>query len=211
MIKEPTIKLLQRKINLLEKEVIKFIHREDEEKRKQHIIDYGHIKRTKSLMNIIHELHRELRALASDNNVKLRTVTNSLTGRTKELNSIYHITKLKSDNSLSVIQILQSVIDDILPAIPYSKRACARIVLASHTIQTSPFRESEWKLSKDIMLFKEKIGTLEIFYAEKFPEIWNEFSLEGTNNLLTAVAESIAQIVERENVKNKIKLKRVKI
>ena len=66
MAKELTIKSLQHKIKLLKNDAIKHIRREEEANRKRQFVEYGHIKRTTSLINIIQELHREFSELKSD-------------------------------------------------------------------------------------------------------------------------------------------------
>jgi hypothetical protein len=198
MSKERTIESMQSNINKLEKELSNHILKEDELNRKQKLVEYGHIKRTMSLINIIQELHNEIRELAYVKDKEMKTISKYLADRIKELNSIYSITKLNSESTLSMDLVLQSVVDFIPPAMRYPKLACARIVFENYGIQTSNFVDTKWKFSKDIKINDEVIGILVICYLEKIPEIKEIFSMEEFNKLVTAVTESISQIVARE-------------
>ena len=200
MPKELTIESMQSRIDQLEKEVIKHIHKEDELNRKQKFVEYSHIRRTLSLINIIQELHNEL-----------RTISKYSSDRIRELDSIYSITKLKSDSAFSMDLVLQSVVDFIPPAMRYPELACARIKFKNHNIQTINFVDTKWKFSKDIMIYDEVIGTLVICYLEKIPQIDKIFSMEEFNNLVAAVTESISQIVERERAEMEIREGRAEI
>lgn len=211
MPKELTIESMQSRIDQLEKEVIKHIHKEDELNRKQKFVEYSHIRRTLSLINIIQELHNELSELKYKKDNELRTISKYSSDRIRELDSIYSITKLKSDSAFSMDLVLQSVVDFIPPAMRYPELACARIKFKNHNIQTINFVDTKWKFSKDIMIYDEVIGTLVICYLEKIPQIDKIFSMEEFNNLVAAVTESISQIVERERAEMEIREGRAEI
>ena len=57
----------------------------------------------------------------------------------------------------------------------------------------------------------ERIGALEICYLEEKPELEEGSFIEETKNLITSIAESIAQIVEREWAEIEIRKCRNKI
>jgi len=211
MSKERTIESMQSNINQLEKEVSKHIRKEDELNRKQKFVEYGHIKRTMSLINIIQELHNEFSELEYVKDKEMKTISKYLADRIKELNSIYSITKLKSESTFSMDLVLQSVVDFIPPAMRYPKLACARIVFENYGIQTSNYVDTKWKFSKDIKINDEVIGILLICYLEKIPEIDEIFSMEEFNNLVNAVTESISQIVVREKAEMDIRKSRAEI
>lgn len=211
MSKERTIESMQSNINQLEKEVLKHIRKEDELNRKQKIVEYGHIKRTMSLINIIQELHNEFSELKHAKDRELKNSSINLAGCIRELNSIYSIAKLKPECTFTMDLVLQSVVDYIPSAMRYPKLACARIVLKNCDIQTSNFVDTKWKFSKDIMINDEVIGALEICYLDMIPDIDKIFSMEEFNHLVTAFTESISHIVERERVEMGIRKGRAEI
>ena len=51
----------------------------------------------------------------------------------------------------------------------------------------------------NIMVNNERIGTLEVCYLSKKRELEEGLFLKEVKNLIAAIAESIAQIVERES------------
>ena len=52
MVEKPTYKELERKINQLEREILEYVHKEKEFTEELKSVEYGHLKRTISLMKI---------------------------------------------------------------------------------------------------------------------------------------------------------------
>jgi hypothetical protein len=67
-----------------------------------------------------------------------------------------------------------------------------------YEFKTKNYKDTKCKLSQDIMLNNERIGTLEVCYLEEKPEFEKEPYLKEVKNLIFAIAESIAQIVDRD-------------
>jgi len=65
MAANPTYSELERKIQKLEKEAIEYLRKEKEFARERKLIDYGHMKRTLSLMRINEELNKEINEIKS--------------------------------------------------------------------------------------------------------------------------------------------------
>jgi hypothetical protein len=89
--------------------------------------------------------------------------------------------------------------------------ACARLLFAHHSFKTHNFIDTEWKLSQAITVNNDKIGVLEVCYLENRPELAKTLFFGETKNLVAAIAESIAQIVEREWAEVEIQKGRTKI
>lgn len=199
------------KIGRLEREVLEYIRKEKEFNRKQKLVEYGHMKRTISLMQIIEELNREVCELKRANKEKMQRVTINLEERIQELNSLYDISSLKAGTNFALDHVLQAVVDFIPPAIQYPEIACARIVLEGYNFETKNFRDTRWKMSQEIRVENERIGVLEICYLKKMPELEKVLFHEETQNFVAAVAESIAQIIEREWAEIEIRRGRIKL
>lgn len=199
------------KIGRLEREVLEYIRKEKEFNRKQKLVEYGHMKRTISLMQIIEELNREVCELKRANKEKMQRVTINLEERIQELNSLYDISSLKAGTNFALDHVLQAVVDFIPPAIQYPEIACARILLEGYNFETKNFRDTRWKMSQEIRVENERIGVLEICYLKKMPELEKVLFHEETQNFVAAVAESIAQIIEREWAEIEIRRGRIKL
>jgi PAS domain S-box-containing protein len=117
--------------------------------------------------------------------------------RVKELNCLYGISELIEQADLSLPEILQGTVELVPPAWKYPETVCARILLDDQTFQTEGFRESSWKLSRDIRVYGQPAGRIEVYYLEERPEEEEGPFLEGERSLLHAIAERLGRIVER--------------
>ena len=198
MVEKPTYKELERKITQLEREILEYVRKEKEFTKKQKLVEYRHVKRTISLMKINEELNREIKGLKRADKEELRYVSNKLKERIKEIKCLYDISSLRDETNFSLDDILQGIVDFIPSAIQYPEIACARILFNRYDFTTKNFKDTKWKLSQEIKVYNERIGALEVCYLEEKPELEEEPFIEETKNLITSIAESIAQIVERD-------------
>ena len=211
MTEKPTYKELERKNKQLEKEALEYMRKEREFNKKRKLVEYGHMKRTISLMKINEELNREIKDLKRTDKEELEYVSNRLRERIKELNCLYDISSLRYGTNFSLDEVLQAVVDFIPPAIQYPEITCARIRFDRYDFITKNFKDTKWKLSQEIKVNNERIGTLEVCYLEEKPELEEGPLLKETKKLITAIAENIAQIVERDWAEIEIRKCRNKI
>jgi hypothetical protein len=71
MAEKPTYQELERKIKKLEKEALDYLRKEEEFNEERRLTDYGHLKRTVSLLKINDELNREIEETKSAGKEKL--------------------------------------------------------------------------------------------------------------------------------------------
>jgi len=211
MADKPTYNELERKIKKLEREALEYMRKEREFNKERKLVDYGHLKRTISLMKVNAELNREINELKSADNEELGYVSNMLAERIKELNCLYDISSLRDVTSFSLDGILQAIVDFIPTAIQYPEITCARIKFDHYEFTTKNFKNTKWKLLQEIKVNDERIGDLEVCYLEKKRELEEGPFLAEAKNLITAIAESIAQVVERDWAEVEIRKCRDKI
>ncbi len=202
---------LERKIQKLEKEAIEYLHKEREFNRERKLIDYGHMKRTLSLIRINEELNREIKEIKSADKENLEKISRKLRGRIKELNCLYDISSFRERNDFSLDSILQEMVDFIPPACQYPEITCARIIFEGYEFTTNNFKDTRWKQSFNIKVENKQIGVLEVCHLEKSTKIKKELFLEEEKSLITAIAESIGRLVEREWAEAEIRKCRNKI
>jgi len=202
---KPTYNELERKNKQLEKEVLEYICKAKELTKKRKVTERSHIRRTMSLMHLIEELDREIKELKRSDAEELGLVSHRLQERIKELNCLYDISSFRDVTDFSLDAVLQAVIDFIPPAIRYPEITCARLIFGGYEIKTKNFRDTKWKLSREITVTDKWIGTLEVCYLEKKPELEAGPFLREAKNLINAVAESIAKIIEREEAETAIR------
>jgi hypothetical protein len=197
MTEKPAYQELEQRIKQLEGEVLEYIRKEKAFNEERKLLEFSHLRRTISLMKINEELKREIKKHTRVDE-KLKQVSRRLRERIKELNCLYDISSLRAGTSFSLDDVLQEVVDFIPPATEYPEITCARILFDRYEFATDNFRDTKWKLSQKIRLNNEWIGTLEVCYLEENPELEEESFLKEVKNLISAIAESIAQIVERD-------------
>jgi hypothetical protein len=208
---KPTYNELERKNKQLEKEVLEYIRKAKELDEKRKVTERSHIRRTMSLMQINEELNREIKELKRSGSQELEMVADELRERIKELNCLYDISSFRDATDFSLDAILQEVVDFIPPAIQYPEITCARLIFGGYEITTKNFKDTRWKLSQEIKVNNVRIGALEVCYLEEKSELEQGPFLNEARNLITSVAESIAQIVEREWAEMEIRKCRNKI
>ena len=198
MIEKPTYKELERRIKQLEREVLEYVRKEKEFNEERKFLEYGHIRRTISLMKINEELKRESKKLNRSDAEELGLVSHRLKERIKELNCLYDISSFRDATDFSLDAVLQAVIDFIPPAFQYPEITCARIILDRYEFTTKKFKDTRWKLAQEITVNNERIGTLEVCYLEEKPALDEGPFLKEAKNLIGAIAETLAKIIERE-------------
>ncbi|MGA8180345.1 MAG: hypothetical protein WB792_09815 [Desulfobacterales bacterium] len=202
---KPTYNELERKNKELEKEVLEYIRKAKELNNKRKATERSHIRRTISLMHIIEELDKEIKELKRSDAEELGLVSHRLQERIKELNCLYDISSFRDATDFSLDAVLQAVVDFIPPAIQYPEIACARLIFGDYEIKTKNFRDTKWKISREIAVTDKWIGTLEVCYLEEKPELEEGPFLKEAKDLINAVAENIGKIIEREEAEDAIR------
>jgi hypothetical protein len=211
MAEKPTYSELERKIKKLEKEALEYLRREREFNADRKLIDYGHLKRTISLMKINDELNREIKKIKGADKEELEQISHKLRGRIKELNCLYDISSFRKGNDFSLDSLLQEMVDFLPPACQHPEITCARIIFDDYEFTTKNFLDTNWKQSFSITVHNKQIGSLEVCRLEKKPELEKGLFLEEEKSLIGAIVESISRIVEREWAETEIRKCRKKI
>jgi hypothetical protein len=195
MTEKPAYKVQEKRIKQLESEVLEYIRKEKELNEQLKLLEHSHLRRTLSLMKINEELRREIKKHARADE-KLERVTHKLRERAKELKCLYDISSLRAGTSFSLDDVLQEIVDFIPPATEYPESTCARIKFNRYEFTTKNFKDTKRKLSQEIKVNNERIGTLEVCYLIEKHELEKEPFHKELKNLISAIAESVAQIVE---------------
>jgi len=136
---------------------------------------------------------------------ELEQVFHSLGERIKELECLYSISKLRDRTDFSLEDIIQAITDLIPPAWQYPEITCARIIFDGYKFTTINYKNSRWKLTCDIKVYSEKVGTLEVCYLEEKSKFDEDPFLKEERNLIGAIAERISKFIEREWAEDEIR------
>jgi hypothetical protein len=205
MTEKPTYEELERSNKHLKREILEYMRKEKEFNKQRKLLEYSQIRRTISLMKINEELEKEIKQSTDADKEELEQVSLRLRERIKELNCLYNISRLGASADFSLDAILQAVIDFIAPAFQYHAITCARIVFDGYEFKTKNFKDTSWKLTHEITVNNEQIGTLEVCYLEERPALDEAPFLKEAKNFISAIAENIAKIVEREWAEEEIR------
>jgi hypothetical protein len=211
MTEKLTYKELERKIKKLEKEAREYVRKEREFNEERRSVDYGHMRRTISLMKINEALSREIKEIKRGDKEELEQISRKLRGRIKELNCLYDISNFRASNDFSLDGILQEIVDFIPPACQYPEFTCARIIFEGYEFTTKNFMDTSIEHSLSIKVHNKQIGVLEVGLLKKKSEVETKPFLEEEKSLIGAIAESIARLVEREWAEIEIRKCRNKI
>jgi hypothetical protein len=183
MTENPIYEDLERKIHQLELDLLEY-------RRKNKVLKEDLTREIKKRKRVEKELER---------------VSHSLGERIKELNCLYSISKLRERTDFSLEDILQAIVDLIPPAWQYPEITCARIIFDGYEFTTTNYKRSKWKLTRDIMVYSERVGTLEVCYIEEKLELDEGPFLREERKLINAIAERIAKFIEREWAEDEIR------
>ncbi|MBW1853539.1 MAG: PAS domain S-box protein [Deltaproteobacteria bacterium] len=139
---------------------------------------------------------------------ELQEQTYNLGERVKELNGLYSISKIVEETGISLEEMLQGIVDLIPPAWQYPEITCARIILGDQVYQTGNFEETVWKQANRFVVHGDQVGTLEVFYTEKRPEMDEGPFLKEERRLIEAIAERLGRIIERKRAEAELHLER---
>ena len=82
----------------------------------------------------------------------------------------------------------------------FTEVACASILIGEQEYRSERYVSSRWQMATDILVNKEKFGTLEVAYAEGRPDSFKGPFLEEEVFLLDAMASLIGQVLYRKNL-----------
>ena len=134
----------------------------------------------------------------------LKQTQDALNERVKELNCLYAVAGLFAQTRASLAFILQQTTAFIPPSWKYPDITCARIAFRGQDFTTATFQETPWRQTADIVASGEKVGTVDVFYLEERPALYEGPFLKEERRLIDALAKLLGTIVERKHAEETI-------
>ncbi len=128
-------------------------------------------------------------------NVLKKTIA-ELTERNKELNCLYDISRI-IEQSHSLEETFQQVVDILPSAWQYPEHTCARITLENQVFTTDHFTETSWRQACNVLVNGQHAGVVEIYCREFAVEDNVPPFVKEEADLLEAVAERLGKMIER--------------
>ncbi len=130
--------------------------------------------------------------------------------RMKELRCLYNIAAISERKDFTLDELYQEVINILPQGWQYPEITCARITVDGKSYKTKNYRETPWKQSSDIKVHGEKVGVVQVEYLEEKPELDEGPFTKEERELIDAVAERLARIIERKQMEEALRESEVK-
>ncbi len=140
-----------------------------------------------------------LRDITTDKKMEIERefLVNILAKRVKELRCLYILSEIIDRPDISFNYILQEMVDVLRESWQYPDITAVRIEYREYRFVTGNFRESEWVQSADIIVDGEKTGTIDVYYLEEKPYLYEGPFHKEERDLLIVIAERLGGIAER--------------
>ena len=125
-----------------------------------------------------------------------KRASEALQHRVRQLRCLHGLSRLKEQQGLTREQLLQSAVELLPPAIPHPEVICARITLFNQEYTTVDFKETSWQQSAPILIKKEQVGLVTVFYRGEQPGSLSSY-YKQEQELLDTFAESLGYYLER--------------
>lgn len=129
---------------------------------------------------------------------RVRQLEHDLGARVKELTCIYGLSALTDKPRSTLDEILQGAAELIPPGWLYPEITCARIILEGQEFKTENFRETPWKLLRDLKSYGKTVGTVGVYLVEEREEIDEGPFLKEERYLLNVLAERLGHVIEQK-------------
>ena len=158
-----------------------------------------------SMIQRIQNWYQELDQQVRVRTTELREQTYTLDQRVKELNCLYGISRLIQTPGASLEEILDGAVKIIPLAWQYPKSACARITVRDQEFKTENFHDTHWRQSSDVMVYGERVGSVEVYYLEERRKRDEGPFLNEERDLLDAIAERLANVIEQKQAEKELR------
>ena len=129
----------------------------------------------------------------------------ALKERMKQLDCLCSISRLVDQQGRDLAATLKGVIFIIPSAWQFPDITCVRIVFGEKVFESSNFKETVWKQSAPIKVNGKNVGTVEVYYLEDKPVLFEGPFLREERVLIDAVAERLGRIIERVQAEEAVK------
>lgn len=117
--------------------------------------------------------------------------------RVKELTCLYDMSEFSQKSDMTITKFLNHIIKIIPPAWQYPDITAARIIFDDKSYSSHNFKETSFKQIEDIIVDKQKRGTIEVYYLKKMPTIDEGPFLNEERKLLQVITRKVKFDIER--------------
>jgi len=125
--------------------------------------------------------------------------------RVKELKCLIDVSNFAYLKDTSLEKRLQEIINILPKAWQFPEFTQARLKIEDKEIKTNNFQKSDWKLDKEIQVYGESKGKIEVCYLKEMPDADEGPFLKEERDLINALALRLGEIIERDQAVDDLK------
>ena len=121
-----------------------------------------------------------------------------LNKRLQELHTLFKISQIIEDSSLTIESILQAIADTLPEAMMFPEYASAKISWGFQSYKSENYYHSPWQIKHDMLINHHKIGEICVNYTIEQDSIDKHPFLKEENGLVETVARITSKTIERK-------------
>jgi len=129
------------------------------------------------------------------------TTLHALQERAKELNCLYRVGELLSQQDRPLEEIFRGIIEVLPPGWQYPHGCQAQIIFENLVIQPPDFIATPWVQKASIVVYGETVGAVEVSYRQEMPKADEGPFLKEERKLIETVAERIVGAVTQRRLR----------
>ncbi len=123
--------------------------------------------------------------------------------RVKELACVYDLSEsIRKRESFE--EVLQDVVNLIPPSWHYPEITRGKVVFDHREYVSEPLEETEWKLSADIVVNGKCRGSIEVYYLEECPTLYEGPFMKEERELVDGIARSVSEDAEHRQIQKEL-------
>lgn len=134
----------------------------------------------------------------------LRQRTHDLHERVKELNCLYHLSRLIEQSGNDLGGVFRGLLDVLASSWQHPDVTCAKLVFQDREYKTRNFKETQWRLAAPIKVYGEPAGRVEVCYLEEEPVAYEGPFLKEERTLIDTIAKRLGEIAERKILEREV-------
>ena len=144
------------------------------------------------------ESERRLLVLNSRLEQKVMGRTSDLGERIKELSCLYDVSTLIEQPNITIEKVIYNVVNRIPASMQYPTITCSKILFNGIEYKTINYQDSKWKISSNITIHSNKIGSIEVAYLKEKPLRYEGPFFKEERNLINGIAKTLSRFIERK-------------
>ncbi|MCK5322542.1 MAG: PAS domain S-box protein [Desulfobulbaceae bacterium] len=125
--------------------------------------------------------------------------------RARELKCLYSVIDIVNRPTVQLEEMFLALAAEIFSGWRYYEIACARVIFKGREFTSRGFKITQWKQAADIIVNKESVGAIEVYYKEEKPEFEEGPFMKEERLLIELIAHRLSAYIERRWFRDALK------